>query len=485
MTRESLRYIVHLSISSALPRQLGLTRLRLLPRTCLTCLSIDRHFISKPHCCLSDSTPRQELCLGLDSRIHRPYRYPFGVAKRPRPSLSGFVSRPRRQATCDSIILKSLLSSFQGLAAFENFCKASCRRSDSNYPTPTMLVLEHSRHQQFVDQVYDLEQSIQAPYPSLAMDSYETVDPMISFHPLPYSYFENPSIFSTAPVQIKQEMHQMHDLSRSAVSSASAPSIPSASSSTVGSPYSGPSHTIASQDGFDHHAVTYGLGVMPTIVNHEAFPQEFGISMESELPIHSHEKLSNSFVGEYADLSSSQLRSSTIVFPISPSVHPAAFSPYQGAPLTPSPETLSINTSLERRIEAHPALPESIYSSTARSPTEASLPTPTFKSPTTPASARSRHAKTSFSQIKVGSLPSSTGTQTHPLRPSPFFSRDSHASQPSISRFQSHFFAQSSGNFIQPLETSCSSLLLFFPYFLYVLVVCGLSFSSQHPTQDI
>ncbi|KEF59514.1 uncharacterized protein A1O9_04358 [Exophiala aquamarina CBS 119918] len=159
-----------------------------------------------------------------------------------------------------------------------------------------MLVLEHSRHQQFVDQVYDLEQSIQAPYPSLAMDPYETVDPMMSFHPLPYSYFENPSIFSTAQVQIKQEMHQMHDFSRSAVSSASAPSIPSASSSTVGSPYSGPSHTISSQDGFEQHAVTYGLGVMPTIVNHEAFPQEFGISMESELPIHSHEKLSNSFV---------------------------------------------------------------------------------------------------------------------------------------------------------------------------------------------
>jgi hypothetical protein len=329
-----------------------------------------------------------------------------------------------------------------------------------------MLVLEHSRHQQFVDQVYDLEQSIQAPYPSLAMDSYETVDPMISFHPLPYSYFENPSIFSTAPMQIKQEMHQMHDLSRSAVSSASAPSIPSASSSTVGSPYSGPSHTIASQDGFDHHAVTYGLGVMPTIVNHEAFSQEFGISMEAELPIHSHEKLSNSFVGECADLSFSQLRSPAIACPISPSVHLPASSPYRSAPLTASPETLSINTSLERTIEAPPAIPASTFPSTAHSPAEVSLSTPTFKSPTTPASARQRHASSSISPHNARSFPSSAGTQTHPLRPTPMFSRDSRPSQPSINRFQSHFFAQSSGNFIQPLETSCSSLLLFFPYFL-------------------
>lgn len=343
-----------------------------------------------------------------------------------------------------------------------------------------MLVLEHSRHQQFVDQVYDLEQSIQAPYPSLAMDSYDTVDPMISFHPLPYSYFENPSIFSTAPMQIKQEMHQLHDLSRSAVSSASAPSIPSASSSTVGSPYSGPSHTIASQDGFDHHAVNYGLGVMPTIVNHEAFSQEFGISMEAELPIHSHEKLSNSFVGEYADLSSSQLRSSAVACPtISPSVHLNASFPYRSAPMTASPETLSINTSLERAIDALPAIP----APTAHSPAEVSLSTPTFKSPTTPASARPRHANSSVSPHNAGSFLASAGTQTLPTRPHPMFSRDSRASQPSINHFQSHFFAQSSGNFIQPLETSCSSLLLFFPYFLISFRLRF--FSAQPQTQNI
>lgn len=333
-----------------------------------------------------------------------------------------------------------------------------------------MLAIEHSRHQQFIDQVYDLEQSIQAPYPSLAMDSYEAVDPMISFHPLPYSYFENPSIFSTtAPMQMKQEMHQMHDLSRSTISSGSAASTPSASSSTVGSPYSGPSHTIASQDGFDHHHnVAYGLGVMPTIVNHESFAQEFGMSLEAELPIHSHDKLSNSFVGKYADLSSSQLRSSTISFPISSSTHLTPSSPYQGVHSTESPETLSINTSLHARlIDPSPALPASIFSSTAHSPAEASISTPTFKSPTTPASARPRHARSSISPINAGSFPSpATRMQTHPSHPIPTYFRDSHVNQPANARFQSHFFAQSSGNFIQPLETSCSSLLLFFPSFL-------------------
>ncbi|EXJ57056.1 hypothetical protein A1O7_07400 [Cladophialophora yegresii CBS 114405] len=160
-----------------------------------------------------------------------------------------------------------------------------------------MLALEHNRHQQF-DQLYDLEQSVQAPFPGLTMDMYESAETLNNFHPLPYSFFENPSMFATAPMHsIKQEMHQFQDLPPALISSGSAPSIPSASSSTVGSPYSGPAHMVPSQDGYDHAVASYGLGVMPAIVNHEAFSQDFlGNAMEAELSLSSHEKLPDSFV---------------------------------------------------------------------------------------------------------------------------------------------------------------------------------------------
>src|SRR5689334_17496814 len=127
-----------------------------------------------------------------------------------------------------------------------------------------MLALEHNRRQQF-DQLYDLEQSIQAPFPGLTMDMYESNEAMASFHPLPYSIFDNPAMFATAPTQsLKQEMHHFQDLPPALIpSGSSAQSIPSASSSTVGSPYSGPSHTISSQDAYDHTGASFGLGVMP------------------------------------------------------------------------------------------------------------------------------------------------------------------------------------------------------------------------------
>lgn len=160
-----------------------------------------------------------------------------------------------------------------------------------------MLVLEQTRRHQF-DQLYSLEHSIQEPFPGLHLDMYESADNMANFHPLPYSFFEHPSMFTTAPMQpIKQELHQFQDLPPSLVSSGSARSVPSASSSTVGSPYSGPSHSIPSQDAYDHTGSSFGLGVMPTIINHDAFSHDLmGSSMESEMSLSSLEKLPESFV---------------------------------------------------------------------------------------------------------------------------------------------------------------------------------------------
>ncbi|KIX01562.1 uncharacterized protein Z518_09288 [Rhinocladiella mackenziei CBS 650.93] len=322
-----------------------------------------------------------------------------------------------------------------------------------------MLALEHSHRHQFVDQASDLEQSIQAPFPGLAMDSaFNPVDPMVNFHPLPYSFLDNPSMFANAPIpSLKQEMHQLHELPPALISSGHAPSIPSASSSTVGSPYSGPSHTISSQDGYDHHGASYGLGVMPTIVNPETFSQDMlNASMESELSMASHEKLSNSYVGECADLSSSQIQSpSTYARSVAQSVHPQLLSSCQSALLTSSPETLSsINTS-------------SVFSSVIHSPaTEQTRPTPTFKSPTTPASARPRQPSSVVSPGKARSFPPSSRPQAaSAYPPTHMLPHDSNATSPSAPHqqhangFQSHFFAQCSGNFMPPLESSYPSLI--------------------------
>jgi hypothetical protein len=332
-----------------------------------------------------------------------------------------------------------------------------------------MLLLEHNRRQQF-DQLYDLEQSIQAPFPGLTMDMYDSAEALNNFHPLPYSFFENPSMFATAPMHsIKQEMHQFHDLPPALISSGSAASIPSASSSTVGSPYSGPAHMIPSQDGYDHAAASYGLGVMPAIVNHETFSQDIlGTAMEAELSLASHEKLPDSFVGECADLSSSQTPPTRVAPPNARSVQPLSSSSHaQCLPFTASPQSLSINTFFDPRVPTAPSIASSSVLSTAtHSPaTDHTRATPIFKSPTTPASACSRRSSV-VSPVNARGFPSAARSQTNYASHAhmfPHLSANFAPQQHHAGHFQSHFFAQSSGNFIPPLESSCSSLPPVFP----------------------
>lgn len=335
----------------------------------------------------------------------------------------------------------------------------------------TMLSLEHCHRQQFLEQMYELEQSIQAPFPDLTMDPYDQVDPMSNFHPLPYSYLENPSMFTTAPMpSMKQEMQQFHELPPALISSGSIPSIPSAPSSTVGSPYSGPSHTISSQDGFEHHGGPYGLGMMPTILNNETFSHDMmGNGLETELSL---DKISDNYVGECADLSSSRRQASNVPPSVSQSVRPA--STYQPTSFTASPESLSIRTFSDHQASSVPSIPSSsVLSPVFDSPaTERALTTPIFKSPTTPASAQARHRATVVSPIhersspQIGVAPSSSMI-IHRTNTSP--------PHQSSSRFQSHFFAQSSGSFMPPLESSCSS----FPSCSFLPFLTSISFLSR------
>ncbi|RMZ81174.1 hypothetical protein DV737_g2651, partial [Chaetothyriales sp. CBS 132003] len=168
-----------------------------------------------------------------------------------------------------------------------------------------MLAFEQSQR----DQIFKhLNSSVQAPYPGLDMETlYGTYESMSSFsHHLPFSYYESQSMIATAPAQSstpqRARTHSAQSLPFShpaemppaLISTASNPSIPSASSSTVGSPYSGPVH-MPTHDEYNA-AMSHSIGAMPTIVNQDAF--DFSSSgFEPELPI-GHDKLNGNFVAD-------------------------------------------------------------------------------------------------------------------------------------------------------------------------------------------
>lgn len=340
-----------------------------------------------------------------------------------------------------------------------------------------MLVLEQSRRQQFAEQVYDSENSNQSqtPFCGLPMDSYDVIDPMLQFHPLSYSIFENPSIFATEPMAtIKEEMYQLHEFPPALVSSGSAPSIASAASSTVGSPYSGPLHTISSQDGHDHTG-PYGLGLMPALLRHESFHQELlGAPMEAELSNsnnydnNNHAKLfsDRSYVGECADLSScSAPVSATISEPKSrfghrpPPDHASRAS--HRVCLTALSEVSSIPDRSDRDDSTAPSVvPTSGFCSNAHHPHYPShhdfyrATPPVFKPPSTPASALSRHYSSVFCPVNARPPSLSAAASSHMVP------NDAYAAScsPSVNRVQSYSFARNNGSFVPPLDSSCSSL---------------------------
>ena len=327
-----------------------------------------------------------------------------------------------------------------------------------------MLAFEHSQRETLFQQSYSSSNNVQAPYPGLEMDSFNFSQPMVNFHPLPFSYFDNPSLFASAPAQSAKALRPT--ASDSTAHMAPQPSYDvapglasSASSSTVGSPYSGPSHS----DGVHNHLessyesdmLSQGLGLLPTIVQQDSFNQEFvGGGYDNELPI-GPDKINGNFVGESADLSSLQKRSSTFPYPISRTSQSAS----PATPLTSSPELLTAKAPVNDASHI-PALthstsfvPVNRYSSLPVSVPQQQLAEPVFKSPKTPASA---YSKTPSVHSHVERRWHAHGAHSVAPQQTPH----SHPMQQNGGQFQHHFFAQSSGNFMPPLETTCSFSLL-------------------------
>lgn len=333
-----------------------------------------------------------------------------------------------------------------------------------------MLAFEHRQRETLYQRSSPSIGNVQAPYPDLHMDSFHLYEPMASFHPLPFSYYDNPSLFATALAQpMKPQMPRT--TSSDAISYMApqnscdvAPGLASsASSSTVGSPYSGPMHSDSFHnvaETSDSDAFSQGLGLLPTIVRQDTYNHDFvGASFDAELPM-GHDKMNSDFVGESADLYSLQKRSSTFSYPINRvtrSVSPATA-------LSRSPELLTANGPIIAADHVfaltHPASigPVSRSSSLPTSVPLQQFAEPVFKSPATPASAYPKtpsvHSPVEQRLHAHGAQSTNTPKQQYP--PQPMLQHGG--------PFQHHFFAQSSGNFMPPLETTCSSSFLQFAF---------------------
>lgn len=212
-------------------------------------------------------------------------------------------------------------------------------------------------------------------------------------------------------------------------------SIRSGSSSTVGSPYSGPHIAYTHDDQFFYGSMSNTGIDMTAIANNETYNlNEYG----TENSLQSLEKLNGSFVGESsADLSSSQHRSTAFRLPISQS-QTMSISP---AVLFNDP--MVVDTRLSPPPNAIIHTPRSHHSSPQRnSASPHTFQDPViFKSPSTPASAYPKTpAPTSSPQRR----------QKSPEARLPAYPMHSPNGP-----FQNHFFAQSSGNFMPPIESSC------------------------------
>ena len=326
-----------------------------------------------------------------------------------------------------------------------------------------MLAVESIYRQHIFADPVSMDQGVHDPYSGMAFNGYGSYDSNSSFSSLPYGYIDAQSLST------ESSQPQGDDLSHpymkapyssaenppSTLSTASGPSVPSATSSTVGSPYSGPVHTLSYQDVWS--TSHQGLGVDPAIIPNDNYNYGFGTAeFESDIKYAMHNKATEDFVGESQKVSpfvQPSIVQSTTSLPIRSSRPQDTLSlstiSVPKAQENPKGESMTIDTILERAnraIDDAIALrsPPSAHPSdrTSRNAQSGQLTSSTknkknggFKSPITPASA----------------TPETPKSISHPsARPSGSAPSPNHTSH-----FQSHFFSQSSGNFVPPLETSC------------------------------
>lgn len=285
---------------------------------------------------------------------------------------------------------------------------------------------------------------------------------------------------------------QAYDHPPSTLSSTSGASVQSTASSAVGSPYSHATQGLPGHEQWteSHH----GLGIAPGIVHNDGLGHDsmFPLpGMEGDM-IFGENKHQSSFVGESGKFSSSSFPSSQPFPSISSSSAVQPFVPAFSSPSTnmaygtdSTRRNVTIDTILEEAniqvasprqsgspISVHSAnSPIEAHQGAHRSASSPPVPSNSFKSPSTPASAMSPFlpspsVQSGRWQRDSSRQPSASG-QERRVRKTSLSPTDRYAPYarplpppPVQDQFptvqsQSPFFSQSSGRFIPPLESSC------------------------------
>lgn len=322
-----------------------------------------------------------------------------------------------------------------------------------------MLALEPSRQQQLpYFQPYTMDPALTDPF-GLQMDQLTTFGQSLDPSRVPQSYLDTPPVYSesgsdankapnfpsttppTMPTSQPTEQHIVPGLS-----SASGPSIASASSSAIGSPYSG--HVQSYQENWVD--TSHGLG-LPAAVMGDLFPNDFMGSALDQDGLYQ-KKPHDNYVGESQDISSNVQSA----FPVWASHHTSPFQPG-----TPGDEHEAFPDNPSARGHPTTAIATSgDDSSSSMMPPQcmASPGAPLFASPSTPAPS-SRSFSNNHSPVPVNLYQSQTDVRsTKATYTSPTSSpNNSSAAMPSEipTQFRGSFFQQSSGHFMPPLESSC------------------------------
>lgn len=281
---------------------------------------------------------------------------------------------------------------------------------------------------------------------------------------------------------------QAFDYPPSTLTSASGASAHSTASSAGGSPYSHNTNTLPGHEQWTESR--RGLGLAPGIMRNDGFGQDpmFPVAgMDSDLMFDDN-KLPSTCVGEFGRVSSSLFPQSQL----SPSV--SRCSALQSfIPVSSTPSTMASNTPSSRRNVTIDTILEEVNNGIASprqtaSPTSASsakppheafqavnpsisppIPSNSFRSPMTPASAMSPYFQgASFPSTTYQRLPKSRSVGLEPwirrtsTSPTDRFTPYARPTPPPVAQdqfpivqSQNSFFSQSSGRFIPPLESSC------------------------------
>lgn len=364
-----------------------------------------------------------------------------------------------------------------------------------------MLALAHSRRQEPFAFSSGLDSAFRDPYFGQSMNTYASFDSATSFVSIPFSFYDSNSVSAELPADttnlamftsqfnraFNPSSPRCSELPPPTLSNASAPSVPSNTPSSVGSPYSAHAQTVSNQESWNN--VNQGLTLGPGIINNDGYEQGFGgVDVDSEIRFSIDSKVAEDFVGECTKISPSNRRSSNFAFseqrksyqptPFPVSVRGSA----QGDSVTIDSvleqANRAIRPSLLRSSDRNPSftlpssLPKENLQASAQKPKAISrsssisassdpktpkLSSPSFSSATTALAGASRSVK---SPITTSSL----DTIAEPSRPN------------YAGRFQSHFFAQSSGNFVPPLESSCSCFLAVSSLHMLFVLASNVSF---------